>query len=75
MGRGTQFCGGEHKMGQADLLAWLEEHPGWHEVKHISLPGWGVKRIQKLLLSLLKWGDVEKTDTVPAKWRYNENSR
>lgn len=47
-------------MGQADLLAWLEGHPGWHTIQDIALDtGRDYSNVGLLIRKLLRTRDIE----------------
>lgn len=57
-------------MGQADLLVWLEEHPGWHTVAIIAESvGRDASNVRRILGKLRKNGDVECKKADGAMWK------
>ena len=47
-------------MGQADLLKWFEDHPGWHDVCNVAkVTGKHPSNIRKILVKLRQYGDLE----------------
>lgn len=47
-------------MGQADILHWFEEHPGWHSVYELAQDvGRHSANVRKLVAKLNRNGDLE----------------
>jgi len=47
-------------MGQADILVWLEEHPGWHTVLDIAEDlGCDQSNVRLLMRKLMRTKDVD----------------
>lgn len=55
--------------GQAELLAWLQKHPGWHSVPDLMKAG--MTRTGEALGNLLRSGNIEKRRLSgrPTEWR------
>lgn len=47
-------------MGQADVVAWLQENPGWHPTAEVvAALGQGYKGVQVALSRAAMWRDIE----------------
>jgi len=58
-------------MGQREVIAWLDENPGWHTTAEVvASMGQCYKAVQSALSLAAGWGDIDsKRDGFRKLWR------